>query len=85
MNIEEYKQKLLDIRLNAEKEENHLIREYALTNNPVSIGDTIEDHIGKGLVEGVAVTLNHYGDRLPLCVYRCLELTKKRCSKEKSY
>ena len=83
MDVSFYKQQLSDIELNATKDKNNLISEFAISNNKVSIGDIVQDYIGKGLVEGIGITMQS-GNGLPSCVYRCLELTLKGVPKKRS-
>lgn len=45
---------------------------YAKANNPNKIGDTIEDHIGKGKILSQSV----YIDREPQMVYECINYNK---------
>jgi len=54
------------IELKARQEQNELAKEYAFSNNTVQIGDIVQDHIGKCLVESISFTL---GWGVPTCVY----------------
>ena len=73
MDIEEYKKRLNDINEEANAKERSLAKEYALSHNPVKIGDVIEDHIGR--IEVEKINFERLGE-LPRCVYFGIEITK---------
>jgi hypothetical protein len=75
MNLDEYKEKIKEIEVRASDEKNLVAKEYALANNSILIGDIVEDHIGKVLVENISFAFHHV-DRMPLCVYWGMELKK---------
>lgn len=64
--------------LKKQYEENYaLARKYALEQSPCNIGDIIEDHIGRILVEEIKIQFSEYtGSRLPFCIYYGIELRK---------
>ena len=55
--IKEHKEKLLV-----------LARQYALSNNPVSVGDIVTDHYHVIRVENIGIIVNSYNN-LPMCCY----------------
>lgn len=50
MTKEEYKMKLTALAAEHERKVSALRKEYAQSNNPYKVGDVIEDHIGKGKI-----------------------------------
>ena len=75
MTVEEYEIKLEAIRNAAISEEKKLKRECAFSNNPYSIGDIIEDHIGKIRIEKIRWVVT-YNANIPECVYTGIVLKK---------
>lgn len=75
MNREEYNKELAEISAETRRKKQKLARMYALSNNPFSVGETVEDHIGKGIIEKIDVCIS-YLNYLPSCTYRCINLTK---------
>lgn len=73
MTIEEYRQKRKELRERHWREEKELAKEYALANNPYSIGDLVTDHIGSIKIEKIQISEDISG---PCCVYYGLELKK---------
>ncbi len=73
MTPEEYKSKIEAIKLKADIEENTVAKEYALSNNPVKVGDIIKDHIGTLKVKAIKWCKGYTYD-LPTCVYSGVEL-----------
>ena len=65
MNIDEYKEALRMIENDAKRKKSILSKEYAISNNTISIGDIIEDHIGRIKVGEIGV---YYSDP-PQCCY----------------
>ena len=53
---------------------NRVGREYAFSNNPYKIGDTIKDHIGAMIITNIKY--NNSVMSLPQCVYFGTELNK---------
>lgn len=47
MDLEQYNAKIKHIERQATLENRKVAREYALSNNTISVGDIIADHIGK--------------------------------------
>jgi len=78
MNLEEYKIAIDNISRQAEIEKKRIATEYALSNNPVSIGDIVEDHFGKFQVTSV----EFYYSMPPCCKYRGIELKKDSTPKK---
>lgn len=74
MTLEKYKEKIKEIELKAKTEKEKLMKEYAISNNTVVIGEVIEDHIGRIKVEKISFVLSHDGS--PHCVYFGIEFTK---------
>ena len=69
-------------RLNQEFEEKRLLvyQQYAQENNPVKVGDIIQDHIGKGVVTRIEVYFGWCD--VPECKYM-VEILNKDGSKTK--
>lgn len=75
---EELNRKRKEILERARRDYNEACVEYLKSNSTIQVGDTIEDHIGKGVVKEIKyrlpdVTSNHYPD----LVFLCDNLTKK--------
>jgi hypothetical protein len=79
MTLEEYKKAVDFIIKQAEIEKKRIATEYALSNNPVSIGDIVEDHFGKFQVTSVGF----YYSMPPCCTYSGIELKKDSTPKKK--
>lgn len=75
MKLEEYKNRLKLIEIEANNKKKSLAKKYCLANNTVIIGDTIEDHIGKIIVDKINFQIGLNG--VPYCVYFGIEITKK--------
>ncbi len=74
MTPEEYTEKLNVIKAEYESNRKRLAAEYAFSNNDVTIGDIIEDHCGKIVVESIKFAqINPF----PSCVYYGTQLTLK--------
>lgn len=74
MNKEEFDEAIAQANNRAEKERRMISKTYAMANNPYSIGDVIEDHIGFIRIEKILINCI---DEYPACVYQGLALTKK--------
>ena len=72
MNINEYKEKINSINKKAEIEKDVVIKEFALSNNTVAIGDVIADRLGKIIVTKILI----YRSEIPRCIYRGYVLKK---------
>lgn len=60
-----------------------LDKEFVKSNNSVKVGDKIEDHIGKGIVNKITVIVS-IAERTPQILYRCDNLNKSgKISKRK--
>ena len=77
MNKQEYDAKIKAINEYANKQKVVAAKKYALTNNDISIGEFVCDHIGLILVDKISVGRG-YGAEYPECVYYGVEYTKKR-------
>jgi len=89
MNREEYSIKRNILKTEYDKKVRELNKEYALSNNKISIGDIITDHIGSIKVEAICIT-TPFGRDNPCCLYSGTEYTKsgkpfKNGSKRKVY
>lgn len=74
MTLEEYKTESKRIKEQFEVDIKNLTIKYALSNNPYSKGDIIEDDLGNIIkIEHIATYLD-YSD--PCCIYRGLPLRK---------
>jgi hypothetical protein len=74
MNINEYKEMKKQIEKEAEKKLLSLAKEYAFSNSTVRIGDIVEDHSDRIKVDKINFGIS---DRIPVCVYHGVRLTKK--------
>lgn len=81
MTPEEYKQRSKILEEEASRQKALLGKEYAFSNNPYKIGDTIHDHISTTKIEKIGWTWNYLG--LPYCVYYGLALKKDGLSMKK--
>lgn len=52
-----------------------------MSNNPYKIGDVVEDHIGKLMIEQICVYEDPWD--LPVCVYKGVELNKDGTPRKK--
>lgn len=75
MEQQEYKERLVKIQQEAERQKRNLAVEYALSNSPYDIGDVVKDHLGYLKIEKVDVTVT-FGSQIPECVYYGVELKK---------
>jgi hypothetical protein len=75
MNKDYYDKTIKDMKIRHQKELEGLMVEYAKQNNPYSIGDIFEDHIGKVKIERIKYTQTSF-EAYPSCVYYGLELKK---------
>lgn len=73
MTLEEYKIKMKELEEEFQQKKRVLIKQYALANNTVKIGDIIEDHIGKILVKSIKIFVDL---RKPQCMYEGVVLLK---------
>lgn len=80
MTLEEYKTRLKEIAKEKEAEEIQLAKEYVEANNPYKIGDIVEDHTGKVLVERIRFAFELSG--MPCAVYFGSELNKDNSKKK---
>jgi hypothetical protein len=69
----EYLLKVDTIRREASREVQRLGREYALANNPIRVGDVVQDHKGLIVVAEIGV---FYAD-VPYCLYTGERVTQK--------
>lgn len=76
MDKKTYLNSLAKIAENAKRETNSLRWNFSYSHNSVRVGDTIEDHIGKGLVEKVNHGIFSSNHDLPECVYDVIILNK---------
>lgn len=72
MKLEEYKDKLIQIKRKYDKEMEQLQEEYALSNNPYKVGDIIEDHVGRIEIQGIGILY----ESVPSCRYYGPEVRK---------
>jgi len=72
MDIEKYKKTIAQIDSDAEGKKRAVSREYAMSNNPVKVGDVVSDHSQKIRVERIGV----YHSDVPMCLYKGQLLTK---------
>ena len=73
MSIEEFKAKIKEIDEEAERKKRVLVKQYCLANSRFKVGDIVEDHIGKVLVENI---LTWWSLSDPCPVYRGRTLKK---------
>jgi hypothetical protein len=81
MTTEEYKNRLKEIAKEKEAKEIQLTKEYVNANNPYKVGDIVEDHIGKILVEQITITYT-FSSNLPCALYIGSELKKDNSKKK---
>ena len=72
MDFEEYELKINELKHQHNRDIHNLKKEYAMANNTVKIGEVVQDHIGKIIVESIGV---YYADK-PECFYCGTELKK---------
>lgn len=75
MTKEEYYSKLDSLKKEMKHKEQLIVTEYALSNNPVNIGDIVTDHRCTIKVEKF-IPFRSCGD-LPICLYKGRRFTKK--------
>lgn len=80
MTKDEYIARLEQIKRKCQKEVNELGLEYAKSNNPYQVGDTIKDHMGAMVIERVQPVLSalvqiSYSN-VPVCRYYGVQLKK---------
>ena len=75
MTRQEFHEKLDKIEFEYNIAKNRLYREYAISNNDVKVGDTVEDHIGSILVEKISCDYSNAAGFLQ-CTYFGVELNK---------
>lgn len=79
MTKEEYIARLEEIKKKCQKEVNELGVEYAKSNNPHKVGDTIKDHMGAMVIERVQTVLSAFVQisfNIPVCRYYGVQLKK---------
>lgn len=70
MTLEEYNQKIKELKEETILKESKINMEYAFSNNPYKVDDIIEDHIGKIKVEKIKYTSgSNMFNSFPECVY----------------
>ena len=75
MTKEDFQFKKLALELEFKSKIKELLTGYALSNNSYTIGDIIEDHIGKGKILEISVKQKFNSDYSE-CIYLCDNLTK---------
>lgn len=80
MTKQEFENKPKELNQEFEAKRQLVYRQYAQDNNPVKVGDIIQDHIGKGIVTRIAVYCGWHD--LPECKYM-VEILNKDNSKTK--
>lgn len=80
MTLEEYKNRLKEIAKEKDVKEALLAKEYVEANNPYKVGDIVEDHIGKVLIERIRFAYALSG--IPCAVYFGSELKKDNSQKK---
>ena len=76
MNKEKYNELKEQIELTYQNNLRNLAKDYALANNPnIKVGDTVEDHIGKVLVEKITFSMGGFG-YMPCLNFFGIELKK---------
>lgn len=80
MTIQEYKEKLQEIKNEAIKKEQILAVEYAKANNPYKVGDIVTDHVGSIQVERITYTMDI--NNIPCAVFIGYELNKNGSKKK---
>lgn len=79
MTKEEYIARLEEIKKKCQKEVNKLGVDYAKSNNPHQVGDTIKDHMGAMVIERVQIVLSasvQISFNIPVCCYYGVQLKK---------
>lgn len=77
MTREQYFEERKELLNRQYREQYELAKRYALEHSPCGIGDIIEDHIGRILVEKIEIEFSQYnGSRTPTCRYYGIELRK---------
>lgn len=79
MTKEEYIARLGQIKQKCQEEVNKLGLEYAKSNNPYQVGDTIKDHMGAMVIERVQPVLSAFVQisyNVPVCRYYGVQLKK---------
>lgn len=72
----EYTEKLAAIHARLATSKARLAKEYAFSNNDISEGDLVTDHVGTVLVDAVRVAISG-GSDVPQCVYSGISYTKQ--------
>ena len=80
MNHDEYKIAQRNLAKEFEAKKRTLMKEYALANNSVKVGDTVTDHYQTIRVEKIEFYISY---ELPGCIYYGLELKKDGKPKKK--
>ena len=75
MTLEEYNNSAKALRKRYEASQRKLAEEYALANNPYSVGSILSDHMHTIKVSKIATTIG-YGTGEPTCVYSGIRLRK---------
>lgn len=75
MTLEEYKQKMSELRTEFDIKVNQLRDLYAIDNNTYTVGDMFEDHAGKIRIEKIGTGMP-YGLEFPCCTFFGPELKK---------
>lgn len=86
MTKEEYIARLEEIKKKCQKEVNELGVEYAKSNNPYQVGDTIKDHMGAMVIERVQTVLSAFVQisyNIPTCRYYGVQLKKDGTPKKR--
>lgn len=73
MTLEEYRDKLNELKQRFDEEKKKLDKQYALANNEIEVGDIVIDHCRILRVERIAVVLC---ENIPGCYYYGVELRK---------
>ena len=75
MTVEEYRLRLDSLSKEYEINRRKIMREFAISNNELKVGDIFIDHIGPIQIESIRVGFGNLSS-LPECVYQGTELKK---------
>lgn len=75
MTREEIDNRLNELQLEFDKSKKALLKQFAISNNTIAVGDVVCDHIGYGRVEKLQVTMSMLSKYSEMR-YWCVELKK---------
>lgn len=82
MTREEFDKRLKELELEFDKNKKALFVNFALSNNTITVGDIVKDHIGCAMVTKIGIYCSTY-DGYSAMRYSCIELKKDGTPKKK--